>query len=305
MNIISNELLIVNGLSKVAGKKTILEKVSFSVQRGEIFGLIGPNGSGKTTLIRMIMGLIKKDSGSVFMNNINITKDTQRVLDDIGVIIESPSMYKFMSGYKNLIHFKRMSKKDITMKQVDEAIRMVGLEEAIHKKVKNYSLGMRQRLGIAQAIMHNPSLLILDEPTNGLDPQGIIDFRNYLKLLKAEGKSIIVSSHLLSEMQLICDRAAILENGKLSAIIALNDDVILHQKEIEVDNVNASVTILRETGFQVDCNDEDFIRVSTPKEDIPNIVSILTSNGVKIYGIRDLEVQLEKEYFKLTKAEGL
>lgn len=299
-----NSILSVQNVTKRIGKKSIIEDISFEVKRGEIFGLIGPNGSGKTTLIRMIVGLISKTTGTITINDIDIYKEPTKILDEVGVIIESPEMYKYMSGYKNLIHFARMSNKDIPAERINEIVRNIGLESSIHRKVRSYSLGMRQRLGIAQALLHEPSLLILDEPTNGLDPQGILELRDYLKRLRNNGKSIIISSHLLSEMQLICDRAGIIEKGKLINVISLKDEDYSQQKEFEVDNAPKAGRILMEKEFQVDIVNNNKFRVFSSKDEIPNIITMLHKKDIKIYYINNLDVQLEEEYFNLTKAEG-
>lgn len=213
-------------------------------------------------------------------------------------------MYKYMSGMKNLIHFARMSKKEFTLEQIYDVVKKVNLESSIHKKVKTYSLGMRQRLGIAQVILHNPSLLILDEPPNGLDPKGILELRSYLKSFKNEGKSIIISSHLLSEMQLICDRAAIIEEGKLVDVISLKDKKFSSQKEFDVSNSHYAARILRNNSYNVEIISKSKIRVSTMKEEIPIIIDILIRNNIKVYYIKESEVLLENHFLNLTKAEG-
>ncbi len=173
-------------------------------------GLLGPNGAGKTTMIRMMVGLIPPTAGEVYIGGHSLQSHRNQALRQVGVIVENPEMYKYMSGYKNLLHFARMIP-GITKQRIHEVTELVGLTDRIHDKVKTYSLGMRQRLGVAQALLHRPSVLILDEPTNGLDPAGIRDLRDYLKRLAREhGTAVIVSSHMLSEMELMCDRVAII-----------------------------------------------------------------------------------------------
>src|SRR5690606_36103405 len=182
---------------------------------GEVFGLLGPNGAGKTTSIRMMVGLMKLSEGQIRICGKNVQTHFEEAMLNVGAIVENPEMYKYMSGYDNLIHYARMMS-NITKQRINEVIGLVGLEARIHDKVKTYSLGMRQRLGVAQALLHKPKLLILDEPTNGLDPAGIRELRDYLRqLAKDEQIAVIVSSHLLSEMELMCDRVAIIQNGKL------------------------------------------------------------------------------------------
>src|SRR6478736_2778299 len=215
MYMMTETVLQVDHVSKVIGKKTILHDVSLSVERGEIFGLLGPNGSGKTTLIRTVVGLIKETEGTITVNGFPLKEQFTSAMKSIGAIIENPEFYDYLTGYQNLKHFANMHE-GITSERLDEVIALVKLENSIHAKVKTYSLGMRQRLGVAQAILHKPKLLVLDEPTNGLDPQGIRELRDYLRqLTREEGITVFVSSHLLSEMELMCDTVAIIQNGKL------------------------------------------------------------------------------------------
>ena len=214
-DVMNETALEVRSLTKKIGSTTIVNDVSFSVKKGEIFGLLGPNGAGKTTIIRMIASLINRSNGQVIINGHDLDQDFEGAMHDLGAIVENPEFYKYMSGRKNMIHYARMAKEKITAERINEVARLVKLDHAIDKKVKTYSLGMRQRLGVAQAVLHRPQLLILDEPTNGLDPQGIREFRDYLRQLANEGIGVLISSHLLSEMQLMCDRFAVIEKGKL------------------------------------------------------------------------------------------
>ena len=212
-------------VTKKIGGKTLIDKVSFDVYGGEVFGFLGPNGAGKTTTIRMMVGLTKITDGDVIIEGKSIQKDFEDAVQHVGAIVENPEMYKFLSGYKNLVHFARMYK-GISKEKIDEVVKLVGLEKRIHEKVKTYSLGMRQRLGIAQSLLHDPKVLILDEPTNGLDPAGIREIRAYIRrLAKERGMAVIVSSHLLSEMELMCDRVGIIQNGKLLDVQKMNDFV--------------------------------------------------------------------------------
>lgn len=197
-------------VTKVIKGKKIIDSLSFEVNEGEVFGFLGPNGAGKTTTIRMIVGLMKITEGDVLISGKSIQKDFAEAINEVGAIVENPELYKFLSGYQNLKHFARMHK-GITEERIKEVVELVGLTSRINDKVKTYSLGMRQRLGIAQCLLHKPKLLILDEPTNGLDPAGIREIRAYIRKLAAEeGMAVIVSSHLLSEMEMMCDRIAIL-----------------------------------------------------------------------------------------------
>ncbi|WHY79624.1 ABC transporter ATP-binding protein [Neobacillus sp. WH10] len=207
--------LSVKKLKKVIGKREIIKGLTFDLCEGEVFGFLGPNGAGKTTTIRMLVGLIKPTSGSVHICGYSIEDQFQEAVRNLGCIVENPELYPYLSGYNNLLHFARMLNK-IGEDRIKEVTELVGLTERIHDKVKTYSLGMRQRLGIAQALLGEPKVLILDEPTNGLDPAGIREMRQFIRFLaEKEGLSVLVSSHLLSEIQLLCDRVAIISKGTI------------------------------------------------------------------------------------------
>ena len=202
-------------LYKKIGKKDILKGISLEVKKGEIVGFIGPNGAGKTTTIKLILGLQKITKGNSYINGYSITEDFVKAIENVGAIVESPDLYMYLSGYDNL-KLAQNCYKNITNDRIEEVVKIVGLENRIHDKVSKYSLGMKQRLGIAQAILHKPNLLILDEPTNGLDPEGIIEIRNLLKHLSHnENIGILISSHNLSELENICDKVYITKNGEI------------------------------------------------------------------------------------------
>ena len=220
-------VLEVKSLTKKVGKKKIVDDVSFDIKKGEIFGLLGPNGAGKTTIIRMLVNLIARSEGTIIINGHDLDRSYREAIKEVGAIIETPQFYSYMSGLKNLQQYARMASVKLDDARISHVINLVGLQSAIHQKVKTYSLGMRQRLGIAQAILHNPALLLLDEPTNGLDPEGLKDFRENLRLLTQGGISVLISSHLLKEMQLLCDRYAIIADGKIISI----SDMEVHGNE--------------------------------------------------------------------------
>ncbi|QHT63993.1 ABC transporter ATP-binding protein [Paenibacillus lycopersici] len=210
-------VLSVRGVKKQIGGVPIVKNVTFDVRRGEIFGFLGPNGAGKTTTIRMLVDLIKPTSGEITICGEDIRRHPEAALSHVGCIVENPEAYPFMSGWENLEHFARMQR-GIDHARIEEVAAIVGLDARIHDKVKTYSLGMRQRLGIAQALLGRPKLLILDEPTNGLDPKGIKELREFVRKLADEGMSLFISSHLLSEIQLMCDRVAIISRGEVLAV---------------------------------------------------------------------------------------
>ena len=211
----SETTLSVKNLTKTIGKRKIIKDISFELKSGEVFGFLGPNGAGKTTTIRMLVGLISPTSGSIKICGYDVKKDFSKAMERLGCIVENPELYPYLTGWENLQFFARMLK-GVDDKRIEDIVELVGLKDRIHDKVKTYSLGMRQRLGIAQALLSKPTVLILDEPTNGLDPSGIREMRQFIRFLaKEEGLSVLVSSHLLSEIQLLCDRVSIILSGKI------------------------------------------------------------------------------------------
>lgn len=208
------KVLVCENLKKQVKRKVIIDNISFSVDKGEVVGLIGPNGAGKTTIIKSILGLINLTEGKVTINGYDIKKDFVKAIEKVGAIVENPDSYMYLSGYDNL-KITANNYKGITKSRIDEVTKIVGLENRIKDKVSTYSLGMRQRLGIAEAIINNPELLILDEPTNGLDVEGIIEIRNLIKDLSHQGIAIIISSHNLTEIDNLCNRIVAIKNGKM------------------------------------------------------------------------------------------
>ncbi len=239
-------VLELTNLRKTIKGKKIVKGVNLALYPSQIFGFLGPNGAGKTTTIRMIVGLIKPTEGSVTICGYSVAHDFVKALSNVGCIIESPDMYKYLTGMENLIQFAAMDK-TISRQRIKDVVEMVGLHHRVNDKVTTYSLGMRQRLGIAQAIMSRPKLLILDEPTNGLDPAGITEFRNLIrKLAYEEGMTVFVSSHLLLEIQHMCDVVSIIKQG--SVIKTANVQEIIHDDRIEwqLNNPEKAIALLRE-----------------------------------------------------------
>ena len=216
-------VLEVNDLRKSLGKREIIKGVSFNIKSGEIFGFLGPNGAGKTTTIIMLVGLIKPTSGEIKICGHDLSKDTTNALSEVGAVVENPELYKYLSGRENLMQIARIRK--VSKEDVEETIKLVGLEGRIDDKVRKYSLGMKQRLGLAASLLSKPKLLILDEPTNGLDPSGILDFREVVqKAAKERGMAVFVSSHILSEVQNLCDKVAFINDGVIKAVEEINSD---------------------------------------------------------------------------------
>ncbi|MCT8137937.1 ABC transporter ATP-binding protein [Anaerobacillus sp. CMMVII] len=299
----------IKNLSKVIKGKKIIDNLSFEIYPGEVFGFLGPNGAGKTTTIRMIVGLISMTEGEVIIKGKDVAKNFEEAISEVGAIVENPEMYKFLTGYQNLIHYARMVH-GVSEERINQVVKLVGLTERIHEKVKTYSLGMRQRLGLAQALLHSPSVLILDEPTNGLDPAGIREIRDYLRrLAREEGLAVIVSSHLLSEMELMCDRIGIIQKGKLIGVQAVNE-FINGQKELMirflVDHVVLASDLLKEQfselSFQINA---DFIEINLEKDQIPLVNKALVMNGVNVFGISQTAKSLEDKFLEVTGGEQI
>lgn len=300
-------VLQLQNVTKIIGKRKIIDDLTFEVPRGEIFGLLGPNGAGKTTTIRMIVGLMSITSGRIKIEGKDVKRKFEQAMLHVGAIVENPEMYKFLTGYQNLVHFARMIP-GITKERIDEVVELVGLQNRIHDKVKSYSLGMRQRLGVAQAILHRPSILILDEPTNGLDPAGIRELRDYLrKLVRTENISVLVSSHLLSEMELMCDRVAIIQNGKLIDVRLIRDMIRSQDDQklkvlFETDRNEEAAQSMRAWAEDGGAEwTEDGVVVLLEREQIPDIVIKLTATGFRIYGVRTLTDTLEDKFLEITR----
>ncbi|WLD92487.1 ABC transporter ATP-binding protein [Alkalihalobacillus sp. AL-G] len=304
-----NEPIIsLSNVTKRIGRTTIIDDLTFDVPKGEIFGFLGPNGAGKTTTIRMIVGLMSITKGQILIKGKSIKTEFEQAIRHVGAIVESPEMYKYLSGYQNLVHYARMVP-GVTKERIDEVVSLVRMEKRIHDKVKKYSLGMRQRLGVAQALLHRPSLLILDEPTNGLDPAGIRELRDYLRhLTRTEGITVIVSSHLLSEMELMCDRVAILQQGKLVNVMPIqhftgeNDQAQTYL--IEAQPPEQALRALRQIdGVQeAKLTEEGLVEVATERERIPDILEGLMQNDIRIriYGVQVVSQSLEERFLEIT-----
>ncbi|EJW19599.1 ABC transporter ATP-binding protein [Paenibacillus alvei] len=302
-------VLQLRNVTKRIGKRTIVDQMSFDVPAGEVFGFLGPNGAGKTTTIRMIVGLISMTSGEIYVKGIPVHKQFEQAMTHIGAIVENPEMYKFLTGYQNLVYYGRRHS-GVTTERIHEVVKLVGLENRIHEKVKRYSLGMRQRLGVAQALLHKPSILILDEPTNGLDPAGIRELRDYLRnLAHKEGISIVVSSHLLSEMELMCDRVAIIQTGKLidvRSIKQLKEQANNQHIVIDVDNPKEARALLSmmmaDLSMQIDGGQ---LHVSAGRKQVPELTRALVHAGIDVYGIHAANQSLEDQFLELTGGEHI
>ncbi|MDM5329909.1 ATP-binding cassette domain-containing protein [Neobacillus sp. CF12] len=300
-------IISLSNVTKRIGRTTVIDDLSFDVPQGEIFGFLGPNGAGKTTTIRMIVGLMSITKGQILIKGKNIKTEFEQAIRHVGAIVESPEMYKYLSGYHNLVHYARMVP-GVTKERIDEVVSLVKLENRIHDKVKKYSLGMRQRLGVAQALLHRPSLLILDEPTNGLDPAGIRELRDYLRhLTRTEGITVVVSSHLLSEMELMCDRVAILQRGKLVDVMPIQHitggDEAGQTYQIQAQPAEQAVVTMKQMdGVQeVKLTQDGFVEVTAERECIPDILVGLMQSHIRIYGVQMVSKTLEERFLEITE----
>lgn len=298
----------IRGVSKIIGGKKLIDSLTLDIPSGQVYGFLGPNGAGKTTTIRMIVGLMSITEGDILIQGSSIKHEFEAAIAHVGAIVENPEMYKFLSGYQNLLHYARMSP-GISKARIMEAVELVGMQQRIHDKVKTYSLGMRQRLGVAQAILHRPKLLVLDEPTNGLDPQGIRELRDYLRrLTREEGTTVFVSSHLLSEMELMCDTVAVIQQGRLIDVKELGhsgkpdgsegaDQV--QETVFEVNAPAAAQDLLVSLGFSSRV-EENGVILAVNRTDAAQVNERLVQHGIAVYGIRPVIRSLEDQFLEMT-----
>ncbi len=299
----SETTLLVKGLKKVIGRSEIIKGIDFELKKGEVFGFLGPNGAGKTTTIRMLVGLIQPSSGEIKICGYDVKENFTEAMKHLGCIVENPELYPFLSGWENLLHFSRMLPKT-DEKRINEVVQLVGLQERIHDLVKTYSLGMRQRLGIAQALLGKPKVLILDEPTNGLDPSGIREMRSFIRFLaEKEGLSVFVSSHLLSEIQLLCDRVAIISKGTIIHTESVKS--LLSRKERvkwRVSPVEPTIQLLNDlTGNAV--LEGDYIVTPFDERLIGTWNRKLMEEGITIFEMNRFLPTLEDLFLELTGGE--
>lgn len=301
------KVITLTNVSKKIGKKLIIDNISFDVHAGEVFGFLGPNGAGKTTTIRMLVGLMKITSGDIKIGKYSISTDFEKAIAQVGGIVENPEMYKFMSGLDNLKQYARMTK-GVTNERILEVAELVGLQDRLKEKVKTYSLGMRQRLGIAQALLHRPKILILDEPTNGLDPSGIREIRDYIKkLAREENMAVIVSSHLLAEMEMMCDRIGIIQNGRMIDVQNVNDMMTEDNKSYSIDArpISKALTVLQASFTDaVITQGKRSIEITGTSINMPNIIKTLVENDCEIYEAAPINKSLEDKFLEITGNKG-
>ncbi len=301
-------VLVAENLVKWFGRREAVADVSFELSAGEVFGFLGPNGAGKTTTIRMLVGLARPDRGRVRIRGFDLQKDYARAMERVGCIVEAPDLYRYLTGRENLEQFARMLPNG-ARERIGELARLVNLEGRLDEKVSTYSLGMRQRLGIAQALLGAPDLLILDEPANGLDPAGIREIRQLVRRLASEhGIAVFVSSHLLAEVEQMCDRVAIIHRGRTLAQGTVRDLVETAgsgRRLFRVRPVEPALPILRRLaeGGEAEPEGEDAIRARMPADRVPEALASLIASGVSVYGVERLGSSLEEVFLEVTGGE--
>ena len=297
-------VLEVKDVYKHLGKNEIIKGISFSVKEGEIFGFLGPNGAGKTTTIRMMVGLIAANKGTITVMGHDINREREKALKNIGAVVENPELYTYLTGRQNLMQIaaiRRIAKKD-----VEEVIQLVNLEGRIDDKVKKYSLGMKQRLGLAAALISKPKLLILDEPTNGLDPTGIMDFRDIVKKAAKELKTaVFISSHMLSEVQQLCDTVAFINNGLIKSVESITggdikkdkDTIVVITKDIEkCEEILKTLAFVHETH-----RDENSLVVELDENSTPELIFSMAENKIRVIEVYKKYKGLEERYMELVE----
>jgi len=298
-------IIRVTNLTKDFGKGLkAVDGLSFSVDGGQVYGFLGQNGAGKSTTIRMLLTLIRPDGGQIEIFGMDLARHRKEILQKTGAIIERPDLYKYLTALENLRIFAAMSGIKVSEKQMMEQLEMVGLAERAHSKVKAYSQGMKQRLGIATALIHDPDLIILDEPTNGLDPQGIADMRNLiLHLSKDLKKTVMVSSHLLSEMELIADSMLIIDKGKkivegkVSELFDPAETIV----ELKTNDINSTFEKLQGSalGRSIVAKKTNYIQLKLLRQELPSVVKELVKLDIEIVSFHSKN-SLEDYFLSLT-----
>ena len=300
-----NSVIQIKHLSKRFNNFTAVDDLSFSVNEGEVYGFLGQNGAGKSTTIRMMLSLIKPTEGTINIFGLSLEKEREQILSRIGAVVEKPDLYKYLSAYENMKLFSTMCGLSLGRAEIMKQLAVVGLEKRANDSVKVFSQGMKQRLGIAVALVNNPSLIILDEPTNGLDPQGIADMRSLILMLsKEQGKTLLVSSHLLSEVEQIADSMIIIDKGKKMVEGKVSELINPEKVQVEIislDNNAAKEVVLASqwAGGLIEASLEKIL-VETKKELIPDLFKFLVEQGILLISIRSTNT-LESYFLSITK----
>lgn len=296
----TDNIIEITGLTKHFKDVLAVDALEFNVLKGDVFGFLGPNGAGKSTTIRMILSLIFPSSGSIKIFGISLLENRKEILSNVGAIVEKPDFYNYLSALKNLQILAKISGKEVSQNRIMELLELVGLKDRAKSKVKTYSHGMKQRLGIAQALLSNPELVVLDEPTTGLDPQGMKEIRDLIiRLSKDENKTIFLSSHILSEIELVANRMLIINKG--NKIVEGKVDELLKSNvlkvTIEVDKPEESKNILQNTSWykNIESIQGNKINFNLEQEDIPALNKYLVQNGIMVSAL--IPVRSLEDYF--------
>ena len=296
----TENIIEITGLTKHFKDVLAVDKLDFSVTKGDVFGFLGPNGAGKSTTIRMILSLIFPTSGSIKIFGKSLLENRKEILSNVGAIVEKPDFYNYLSALKNLQILAKISGKEVSQNRIFELLELVGLKDRAKSKVKTYSHGMKQRLGIAQALLHDPELVVLDEPTTGLDPQGMKEIRDLIiRLSKDENKTIFLSSHILSEIELVANRMLIINKG--NKIVEGKVDELLKSNvlkvTIEVDKPEIAKSLLQNTSWfkNIESIQGNKFNFNLEQEDIPNLNKYLVENGIMVSAL--VPVRSLEDYF--------
>jgi ABC-type multidrug transport system ATPase subunit len=301
-----SSIISVNHLSKQFKDTKAVDNLSFTVHEGDVYGFLGQNGAGKSTTIRMLLSLVAPSEGEINIFGKNLDTHRSEILRRVGAVIEKPDLYKYLSAYDNLSIFARMSGIKVTRELLMKQLQMVGLADRAKHKVRTFSQGMKQRLGIAVALVHDPALIILDEPTNGLDPQGIADMRNLILMLSNQmGKTVLISSHLLSEIELIANRMIIIHKGKKMVEGRVSDllDPAHSLIQIETNNNHSALEKLKQTEWVSFLKDDGQLRLMMNKDEVPRLINDLVTMEVQILSVNSSH-SLENYFISLTTEPG-
>ncbi|MCY9516220.1 ABC transporter ATP-binding protein [Paenibacillus apiarius] len=297
----SDYIIQTQGLTKQYGARKAVNEVTLNIRRGDIYGFLGPNGAGKTTTIRMLLGLIRPSRGRIHIFGKELPKHRMSILKKVGSLVEYPSYYGHLTGYENLEAIRRIL--DVPKSRIDEVLSIVRLTQDAKRPVKGYSLGMKQRLGIACALLGQPELLILDEPTNGLDPSGILEIRELIKSMPQQhGITVLVSSHLLSEVEQMANRVGIIQHGEMvfqDTIDSLHNRA-QHRIQIAVSNPEQAFRTLASSGCSAEFNEESLVLDYMPDNKVAAIVELLVRNSHSVYRVEEKRQSLEEMFLALT-----
>ena len=295
-------ILEIKNLSKYFGKSKVVDSINLTIKEGEIFGFLGPNGAGKTTTIKMILGLLSIDEGEIKVNGYDVKKEFEKAMENASGIVENPDMYGYMTGRDNLKLYARL--RGVKNERIDEVISLVDMKEAANMKVSKYSLGMKQRMGLALTLLNSPKLLILDEPTNGLDPAGIKHLRDILKEISRKDKvAVFVSSHILTEMELMCDKVAVINKGKIVKIEEIGKEKQDEESEetvISVQQLQDAEKILKANNYETKIVDDKVV-VKIAHDKVSAVIKLLAKNDIDVYSAVPKEKTLEDIFFDATE----